>query len=66
MLFLEKHVVVWADVNLLIFYIESSHQFLRLVHVFRYFMRLQKDITDQFYKIVVTIIRKEILGLNGH
>jgi hypothetical protein len=29
-------------------------------------MRLRKDIVDQFYEIVVTIVEEEILGLNGH
>jgi hypothetical protein len=29
-------------------------------------MRLQKDIADQFHEIVVTIVGKEILELNGH
>jgi hypothetical protein len=29
-------------------------------------VRLKKDITDQFYKIVVAIIREKILGLNVH
>jgi hypothetical protein len=29
-------------------------------------VRLRKDITDQFYEIVVTIVGEEILGLNGH
>jgi hypothetical protein len=29
-------------------------------------MRLQKDIVDQFYEIIVTIIEEGILGLNGH
>jgi hypothetical protein len=56
MLFLEKHEVVGADVNLLIFQTESRHQFSRLVHVFRHFMRLQKDIADQFHEIIVAII----------
>jgi hypothetical protein len=65
MLFLEKHVVLWADVNL-IFQTESRHHFLGLVHVFRHFMRLQKDITDKFQEIVVAIIGEKILGLNGH
>jgi hypothetical protein len=29
-------------------------------------MTHQNDITDQFHDIVVTIVGKEILGLNGH
>jgi hypothetical protein len=29
-------------------------------------VRLQKDITDQFHKIIVAIIGEEIIGLNGH
>jgi hypothetical protein len=29
-------------------------------------VRLRKDITDQFYVIIVTIVGEEILGLNGH
>jgi hypothetical protein len=29
-------------------------------------VRLHKDITDQFYEIIVTIVGEEILGLNGH
>jgi hypothetical protein len=29
-------------------------------------VRLQKDITDQFYEIIVAIVGEEILGLNGH
>jgi hypothetical protein len=29
-------------------------------------MRLQKDIVDQFHEIIVSIIREEILKLNGH
>jgi hypothetical protein len=66
MLFLEKHVVVWADVNLLIFQTKSRHHFLGLVHVLRHFVRLWKDITDQFHKIIVAIVGEEILGLNGH
>jgi hypothetical protein len=56
MLFSEKHAVVWADVNLLIFQNESRHHFLRLVHVLRHVVRLQKDIADQFYEIIVVII----------
>jgi hypothetical protein len=66
MLFSEKHSVFWADVNLLILQTESRHHFLGLVHVFRHFMRLQKDIADQFHKIIVAIVGEEILGLNGH
>ena len=66
MLFPEKHAVVWANFNLLIFQIESRHYFLGLVHVFRHFVRLRKDIIDQFHAIVVAIIGEEILGLNGH
>jgi hypothetical protein len=66
MLFLEKHAVVWAYVNLFIFQTESRHHFLGLVHVFRHFVRLQKDIADQFHKIVVAIIGEEILEPNGH
>jgi hypothetical protein len=66
MLFPEKHTVVWADVNLLIFQTESRHHFLGLVHVLRHFVRLQKDITDQFHEIIIAIIRENILGLNGH
>jgi hypothetical protein len=66
MLFLGKHVVVWANVNLLIFQTESRHHFLELVHVLRHFVRLWKDIVDQFHEIVVAIIGEEILGLNGH
>jgi hypothetical protein len=42
------------------------HHFLGLVHVLRNFVRLQKDIADQFHEIVVAIIGKEILGLNCH
>jgi hypothetical protein len=56
MLFSEKHAVVWIDVNLLIFQTESKHYFLRLVHVLRHFVRLQKDIADQFHEIIVAII----------
>jgi hypothetical protein len=66
MLFPGKHAVVWTDVNLLIFQTESRHHFLGLVHVFRYFVRLQKDIVDQFHEIIVAIVREKILGLNGH
>jgi hypothetical protein len=66
MLFPEKYVVVWADVNFLIFQTKSRHYFLRLVHVFRHFMRLRKDIADKFYEIIVAIIREKVLGLNGH
>jgi hypothetical protein len=66
MFFPEKHAVVWADVNLLIFQTESIHHFLRLVRVLRHFVRLRKDIVDQFHEIVVTIIGEEILGLNSH
>jgi hypothetical protein len=66
MLFLEKHAVISADVNLLVFQTESRHQFLGLIHVFRNFMKLRKDITDQFYEIVETIVGEEILGLNVH
>jgi hypothetical protein len=29
-------------------------------------MRFQKDIADQFYEIVITIVGEKILGLNGH
>jgi hypothetical protein len=29
-------------------------------------VRLRKDIDDQFYEIIVVIIREEILKLNGH
>jgi hypothetical protein len=29
-------------------------------------MRLQKDIADQFYEIVVVIVGEEIFGLNDH
>jgi hypothetical protein len=65
-LFPEKHAVVWADDNLLILQTKSRHHFLALVHVFRHFVRLQKDIADQFHEIVVAIIGEEILGLNGH
>jgi hypothetical protein len=56
MLFLEKHAVVWTDVNLLIFQIESRHHFLGLIHVLRHFVRLQKDIADQFHEIIVAIV----------
>jgi hypothetical protein len=42
----QTHAVIWAGINLLIFHTESRQQFLELVHVFRHFMRLQKDITD--------------------
>jgi hypothetical protein len=37
-----------------------------LVYVLRHFVRLQKDIVDQFHEVVVAIVREEILGLNGH
>jgi hypothetical protein len=37
-------------------------QFLGLVHVFRHFMRFQKDIADQFYEIVIIIVGEKILG----
>jgi hypothetical protein len=30
------------------------------------FMGLQKDITDQFYEVIVIIIGEEILRLNDH
>jgi hypothetical protein len=66
MLFLEKHAVIWADVNLLIFQTKSKHYFLGPVHVFRYFVRLWKDITDQFHEIVVAIVEEKIIILNGH
>jgi hypothetical protein len=66
MLFLDKQAVVWADINLLIFQTESRHHFLRLVHVLRHFVRLQKDIADQFHEIIVAIVGEEILGVNGH
>jgi hypothetical protein len=66
MLFLEKHAVVWVDVNLLIFQTESRHHFLELVHVLRHFVRLRKHIADQFHEIIVVIIGEEILGLIGH
>jgi hypothetical protein len=66
MLFPEKHAVVWADVDLLLFQTESRHHFLGLVHVLRHFVRLWKDIVDQFQKIIVAIIGEEILGLNSH
>jgi hypothetical protein len=46
MLFAEKHAIVWADINLLIFQTESKHHFLGLLHVLRHFVRLQKDIAD--------------------
>jgi hypothetical protein len=29
-------------------------------------MSLRNDIADQFHEIVVAIVEKEILGLNGH
>jgi hypothetical protein len=61
----EKHAVVYADVNLLIFQIESIHHFLGLIHVLRHFVRLRKDIIDQFYEIIVAIIEEKILRLNG-
>jgi hypothetical protein len=48
MLFSEKHAVVWAEINLLIFQIENRHHFLALVHILRHFVRLWKDIADQF------------------
>jgi hypothetical protein len=66
MLFLEKHAIIWADVSLLIFQTESRHYFLQLVHVLKHFVRLQKDITDQFHENIVAIVGEEILGLNGH
>jgi hypothetical protein len=44
----------------------SNIIFFGLVHVFRYFIRLQKDITDPFYEIGVAIVGKEILELNDH
>jgi hypothetical protein len=66
MLFPKKYAVIWADVNLLIFQTESRYHFLELVQVLRHFVRLQKDIADQFHEIVVANIGEEILGLNGH
>jgi hypothetical protein len=66
MLFLEKHVVVWADINLLIFETKRKHHFLALVHVLRHFVKLQNDIADQFHEIIVAITGEEILELNGH
>jgi hypothetical protein len=66
MLFSKKHAVVWVDVNLLIFQTKSRHHFLGLVHVLRHFVRLRKDIADQFYEIIVAIIEEEIFGLNDH
>jgi hypothetical protein len=66
MLLPEKHAVVWVDVNLLIFQTESRHHFFGRLHVLRHFVRLWKDIIDQFHEIVVVIIGEEILGLNGH
>jgi hypothetical protein len=58
MLFSKKHAVIWADVNLLIFQTESKHHFYGLVHVLRHFVRLQKDIVDQFHEIIVAIVRE--------
>jgi hypothetical protein len=66
MLFAEKHAVVWADVNLLILQTKSRHHFLELVHVLRHFVRLWKDITDQFHEVIVAIVGEEILELNDH
>jgi hypothetical protein len=66
MLFPEKDAVVWVDVNLFIFQTESRHHFLGLVHVFRHFVRLRKDVIDQFHDIIVAIVGEEILGLNSH
>jgi hypothetical protein len=62
----EKHAIVWVDVNLLVFQTESRDHFLRLVNVLRHFVRLWKDITDQFQEIFVAIVAEEIIGLNGH
>jgi hypothetical protein len=55
-LFTEKHTIIWAHINLLIFYTETKKYFLWLVHVFTQFMGLRKDITDQFDEIIITII----------
>jgi hypothetical protein len=56
MLFSEKHAIVSADLNLLIFQNESRYYFVGLVHVFRHFVMLRKDNADQFHTIVVAII----------
>jgi hypothetical protein len=61
MLFLEKHAVIWANINLLIWHTETRHQLLGLVHVFMYFMRLREDIVDQVHEIIIVIIGEEIL-----
>jgi hypothetical protein len=52
--------------HLPIFHNKSKHQFLGPVHVFRHFMRFQKDITDHLHEIFVRIIGEEISGLNDH
>jgi hypothetical protein len=66
MLFLEKHAIVWAHINLLIFHTKTRKHFLGLIDIFRRFTRLQKDIANQFDEIVLTIIGEELLRLNCH
>jgi hypothetical protein len=64
MFFPEKLAIIWTDVNLLIFQTEGRHYFLGRVYVLRHFVRLQKDIVDQFHEIVVVIIgEKKYLDL---
>jgi hypothetical protein len=59
--------MLWSHINLLIFISRLARKhFLGLVDVFKLFMGLHKDISNQFYEIVVTIIGEEILQLNGY
>jgi hypothetical protein len=60
MLFLEKMQLL-VRINLLILHTETRKHFLGLVHVFRHFMGLWKDIADQFDEVIVTVVREEIL-----
>jgi hypothetical protein len=40
----KKHTTISSDINLLIIHIKPHDKFLRIVHVFRQLIRIQKDI----------------------
>jgi hypothetical protein len=62
----KEHVVVLANINLLILHIKTFKQFLGLVHVLGHLVTRRKNLANQIHELFVTINRECKLGLDWH
>jgi UDP-2,3-diacylglucosamine pyrophosphatase LpxH len=55
MFFPKEHVVILANINLLILHTDTFKQFLEVVHVFRHLVTCKKNLANQIHELFATI-----------